>query len=266
MTTIPEDPFLDYTPAYEQPGEDAGIHTARPRFLSVVHRLEPRVSTDLMGEPLQLYRPLFIAAMSTVPLENRGWWRVWDDPLNWPKFKYANEAYDPPEILRLRDLVLEWSQEWHLRDDWCLQAAIDTLARWSDDGEDLKPQALFYPAASMIELPFSEDELQFEFSHRGWSPTQESWERAREWMEESFRRALGEYKSRIEALVAESALIPVSPSRKRAGDPVAWLARVVINKDSYSKIAREVGVSRQAVSKAVRKQASAIELTLPDEP
>jgi hypothetical protein len=58
--------------AFEHPAEDAGVHEARERFLHAVHRVQPGVSRDLMGEPLALYRPIYRAWEARRPA-GQGW-------------------------------------------------------------------------------------------------------------------------------------------------------------------------------------------------
>ncbi|MBA3449845.1 MAG: hypothetical protein H0T18_01385 [Chloroflexia bacterium] len=53
--------------AYETPGEDVAVHATRALFFQAVHRIEPRVVDELMGEPLALYRPIFEARLEGVP-------------------------------------------------------------------------------------------------------------------------------------------------------------------------------------------------------
>lgn len=247
--------------AFEHPDEDAGLHQRRQYFFEVVHRLEPRVSAELMDEPLKLYRPMFNAAVSRSPSQSGLGWRWWESAPTWSTFKFATESHDPPEALCLRDLLLRWSHKWRLEDDWCLEAAVETLAEWSAEGDDPEPRPLYYLGTQMIEIPFNEEELRFSFSHRGWSPTLETWETAKEWIDDGYREALKEYKERVERLSRERGLVPVRQTKHRVGDHMEWLARVVLDEDEYDRIAADHGsITRQAVSKAVRMQAREIGL------
>lgn len=247
--------------AFEHPGEVGGLHQRRQYFFEVVHRMEPRVSADLMGEPLALYRPLFEAALDRLPPDSGLGWRWSDAVPTWSTFKYATESHDPLEALRLRDLLLRWSHKWRLEDEWCLEAAVQTLAQWSAEGDNPVPRPLYYLGAQMIEISFNEEELRFSFSHRGWFPTLETWETAKEWIDDGYREALKKYKKRVERLSRDAGLVPVRQTRNRAGDHMEWLVRVVLHQDEYECIAAGYdNLTRQAVSGAVKKQVRAIGL------
>lgn len=244
--------------AFENPGDDASVDEARQRFFHAFHHVEPRVTGDLMSEPLTLYRPIY-QAWRTRTDRYTGWsfGMLWGSLPGWEHFKHATSR-DPTEHRRLRDLLLTWSKKWRLTDEWCLQAAVETLADLSGDGDDPAPRPLYSLGTGMVELPFPEDALRFTFSSRGWEPTLESWSSAKDWIEDAFRRELQAYKEHVEAMARDAGLSQPSQPRDRGDDHMKWLARVVIDEDSYSLIARESGKTRQAVSKAVRKQAAAM--------
>jgi len=252
--------------AFERPGEDAGVHGGRGLFFAAVHQVEPRVVRDLMGEPLALYRPLFEAALAHLPEDRRTWgrWRYAEAHPGWDTFRYAVPT-SSPEVRQLRDLLLRWSRKWRLGDAWCLAAAVDTLADLSAAGDAAEPGPLSYPWATMIEIPFSDAEMRFTFSDRGWSPTLVRWERFEGWLDDAYERAKRDYKERIEALCRDEGLVAVTPRRQRKGDHFDWLARSQVGRDTYSEIARAVGTTRQGVSKAVKAAAASIGLTPADD-
>lgn len=254
--SVPKPPR--YHRAFEHPGEDAGIHEARERFFHALHRVEPRVTGDLTGEPLMLYRPIYQAWRAKTD-RYTGWFlgMEFGSLPGWSHFEYATSR-DPESHRWLRDLLLKWSRKWRLTDGWCLEAAVETLADLSaDDDDPPAPRPLFYLGQRAVELPFGEDALRFSFSRRGWEPTLESWGTAKDRLKDAFERELQAYKVRVAAMASEAGLVKPPQPRDRGHDHMKWLARVVIDEDSYSLIARESGTSRQAVSEAVQKQAAA---------
>jgi hypothetical protein len=250
--------------AFEHPGEDAGVHEERERFFQVLHRVEPRVAGDLMGEPLTLYRPIYEAWRSQTD-RYTGWFLGMEfGPLpGWSHFEHVTSR-DPASHHRLRELLLRWSRKWRLVDEWCLEAAAETLASLSADGDDPAPRPLHYLGSRMIELPFSEDTLRFTFSRRGWEPTLESWAAASDRLTDAFEGELKAYRERVEHLVRETGLTPPRRGRLREGDHLEWLARYVVGRESSDEIADSLGISRQAVEAGYHGAAGRIGLTLPD--
>ncbi len=249
--------------AFEHPAEDAGVHEARERFLHAVHRVQPGVSRDLMGEPLALYRPIYRAWEARRPA-GQGWSMAldWGGLPGWTYFKYAIAEHDPPAYVELRDALLKWSGWWRLVDDWCLEATVETLASLSGDDAPT-PGPLYYLGARMIEMPFPEEATRFSFQCRGWQPTLENWETAREWIEEAFQSALAAHKDCLEALARAEGLITPRRPRDRAGDHLEWLARYVVGRETTQEIADAEGISRQAVDKAIAGAEHKIDLATP---
>ena len=275
MGSVPED-MLRRTlsgRAYEAPGEDVAVHAARALFLQAVHRVEPRVVGDLMGEPLELYRPIFEARLESVPEDQRHWWKAGEWFPSWGTILYASER-DPKELHQLRDLLLHWAHKWRLEEEWCLEAAAETLAMLSAAGDAAEPQPLHYLGTPMTKSPFAESDLRFEFSSRGWSPALTSWEDAQEAMDERYQDAKQAYRERIEALCRERGLPPVPGTRMRTGDHFEWVARFQVGRETWTEIAdveterlhaeRKPGVTGDAVAKAVREKADLLSLTLAD--
>jgi len=250
--------------AFERPGEDAGLHAGRGVFFEVLHRLQPRVTGDLMGEPLALYRPLFAAAIDHLPVDTRRWsWRYCESYPMWDTFRYASE-FDPPEAHRIRDLLNRWARKWNLGDEWCLEAAVETLAQMSAAEGDPEPEPLYYVDQVGVECPFREDELDFDFHHPGWrSPTLTDWGSAEGDIDAAYARFKMAYKERVERLCREEGLVPVRRTRHRASDHFEWLVLCTVEREHFREVARDRKVSEQAVGKAVKRLASLIDLTLP---
>ena len=275
MSSLPED-MLRRTlagRAYEAPGEDAAVHAARALFFQAVHRIEPRVARELMDEPLALYRPIFEAGLAGVPEDERHSWRAFGAFPHWDTIVYASER-DPKELHELRAVLLDWAHKWRLEDDWCLEAAAETLAYFSAAGDAAELQPLHYLGTPMIERPFTDRDLRFEFSSRGWSPTLTSWKEAEESMDERYQDAKQAYRERIEALCRERGLQPVRGTKMRAGDHFEWVARFQVGRELWTEIADvetkrlkaegKPGVTGDAVAKAVREKADLLGLTLAD--
>lgn len=259
MTTLP-------APAFERPNEDRGVHAARERFFHAVHRVQPRVSNDLMGEPLALYRPIYEERMEshrTGPQLGWSWAMDYGWLPDWSHFQYATDVHDPQSHVQLRELLLKWSRRWRLADSWCLEAAVETLAMMSADESGPLPVPLYYLGTRMVELPFAEEEMKFSFQSRGWEPTLENWGSAAARMTEKFNRELQLYRERVENLARDEGLVQPRGERTRKGDHLEWLARYVVGYETYDEIAAAVGATRQAVEPAVQAKAVAIDLTIP---
>jgi hypothetical protein len=257
--------------AYEAPDEDAGVHAARALFFQAVHRVEPRVVGDLMGEPLALSRLIIEAGLAGVPEDQRHRRRTGEWFPSWGTIAYASDR-DPKELHELRAVLLHWAHKWRLEDDWCLEAAVETLAILSAAGDTAEPQPLHYLGTRMIESPFAASELRFEFSDSGWSPTLTSWEVAEQWIDWHYREVKKAYRERIDALCREQELQPVRGTKVRAGDHFEWVARYQVGRELWTEIAEvetkrlkargKRGVSADAVAKAVREKAQLLGLTL----
>ena len=273
MSRLPEDMLRRALAgrAYEAPGEDANVHAARALFFQAVHRIEPRVARELMDKPLALYRPIFEAGLAGIPEDQRPEWRAFDTFLHWDTIVSASER-DPKELHELRNLLLKWSRKWRLQDDWCLEAAAETLADFSAAGDAAELQPLHYLGTPMIERPFTDCDLRFEFSSRGWSPTLTSWKEAEALMDERYQDAKQAYRERIEALCRERGLQPVRGTRVRTGDHFEWVARFQVGRELWTEIADDEterlyadgkpGVTGDAVAEAVREKADLLDLTL----
>lgn len=253
---------------YERQGEDVGKHAAREIFLRTVHRIEPRVVGDLMDAPLDLYRPMFASSIAGLSETQRSFsWIILEKSPSWGHFKHAWER-DPSEVHQLRDLLLRWSRKWRLWDEWCLESAVETLALLSAGGEHPNSEPLHYAGSRMIEMPFSDDELRFDFSHHGWQPVLEDWANAERQLDDAFRRAKQEYRQRVEAMCLEEGLAEVRSPRNRAGDHFEWLVRFQVCRESWVEIAAGTKTKNgepatdDAVAKAVKAKAALIELTL----
>lgn len=255
--------------AFEHEREDAGRHGTRELFLKTIHRLEPGVSRDLMGAPLALYRPLIeesIAGLTDMDLELL--WVVFEYRPPWSRFRHASER-DQEEVRQLRDLLLRWSRKWRLRDEWCLEAAVDTLAFLSLTEENPEPVPLWYWGRRMIKVPFREEDLRFVFSHPGWIPTLETWSSAAKRMDRAYEEAKQQYREHVEAMCRDAKLRKVSSPRHRFDDHIEWLVRFQVCRESWTEIAATTSkknidkpVTDDAVAKAVSEKAKLIGLTL----
>lgn len=250
--------------AFEEADETINVSAGRALFFHAVHRMAPQVVGDLMGEPLRLYRPIFAASMESLPPERRGWWKAFGWFPGWGHIHHANQ-HDPPEIHRLRRLLIEWGDKWGLADDWCLTAAVETLAVLSAAGEDAMPAPIYYPGAEMVKMPFSDSELELVFRHRGWSPTIERWEVAEERIREGFDQALRGYRERVERLCDQEGLSRVMETRRRGIDRWDCLAAQQVLGKTYDKIGEELSAegdeSVEAIGRKVRAARRLIGLT-----
>lgn len=263
--SVPKPPR--YHRAFEHPGEDAGIHEARERFFHALHRVEPRVTGDLTGEPLMLYRPIYQAWRAKTD-RYTGWFlgMEFGSLPGWSHFEYATSR-DPESHRWLRDLLLKWSRKWRLTDGWCLEAAVETLADLSaGDDDPPAPRPLHYLGQRMVELPFNEDALRFTFSRRGWEPTLESWGTASDRLTDAFKRELAAYRERVERQAKDAGLKPPRQGRHRKGDHLEWLARYVVGYEDVDDIvsSSDTPLSRQAVEQAIDGAAARIGLTIPE--
>lgn len=255
----------------EHPDEDATKHENRWRFLQAVHRVQPRVSGDLMGEPLDLFRPILEQAIARLPAEHRDTWRYRDVEPTWGWFKHADawQEQHHPGSLRLREYLLHWAHTWRLEDEWILETAVETLVHYSIDRDQPTLMPLHYSGHMMgIADPFSDEEIGFTFDpDDGWTASIESWAAAKDRLTASFNGALREYRQRVEAMYREEGFEPLSGTRSRGGDHYEWLARHVVEREKFTEIARSTstGVERQAVSPAVKDKAALIGPTLPSE-
>ena len=127
--------------AFELPGQDVSVHQARCLFFRAVHRVNPLVTGELMGEPLNLSRslvPLLERTLAAAPPPRKVGGQYLTPARDalmpyWEVIKAATEQ-DLEELRRLRDVLRHWADRWRLwsanpDDDWCLAIAADAVAR-----------------------------------------------------------------------------------------------------------------------------------------
>jgi hypothetical protein len=274
--------------AFEIPGQDISVQQARYQFFCAVHRVNPRVTDELMSEPLDFLRPLALLEPSLAtlapemppPQQVGGRYLI---PARgalipyWEVFKYATER-NPEGFRQLRDRLRQWADRWRLwpanpDDDWCLAFATDAIVRAV--GDDAYRADPFRYARFIVEM-LSDEEVQFAFTQpEAWQPTFEGWAEAERRLDDAYRRAKQTYKERIERACREEGMLPVRSSRRRKGNPFEWLARYQTRGERWAWIAEEEtkrlallgdqdGVTDKAVAKAASGKADFIGLKLVD--
>jgi hypothetical protein len=163
----------------------------------------------------------------------------------------------------MRVELLSWSEKWNLVDDWCLEAAVETLAGWAVDPQALQDSDMhFRPFAQMAPMLGIEGD-RFTFTHPGWQPTLRRWSDVKKEMEAAFRHRLAEYEAIIRQAADDEGWVLTHETRLRKGDPMDWVVLRVLDALPYGDIADQVGVTRQRVEKQVPMIAGIMGLTLP---
>lgn len=198
--------------------------------------------------------------------------------VGWATVRHASaeEGYYP-DLLPLKYALLAWAERFHLADEWVLDAALDTLHRWTQWRKAAEVLEWAYIGGSWW-APVSDEEQQLIFRHAGWDPTSETWEsfesRLRadvEWWLEKVRM---EYRPRLLALCEERGWRPTPIKRNRSGSPLLhfeWLVRYQVQEWGYARIAQaytdadpqgDKVIGEDAVRKAVKSTADLLGLTL----
>lgn len=229
--------FMQNTPrgSYEPRGSRISQQYWRGFFLEVVDLCEPQVLKELGKEPLRSFLEL-------------DWTRLKPD---WPCIESAedSERKDLPDLgwiwihlvagdwerhpderlIQFRRDLWEWAERWKLSEDWCLRAALDSVAEWairtprarSRPSWALSIHTLAVETTSWVIGP------DFTFSHHGWDVLWVNREEHEEGVRLKFEAALKEYCDKVEQLALSQGYEPVQgwSTKHKPNLPLEWLVR-----------------------------------------
>lgn len=256
LTTLPRSlpPWLaDPASAVIEGGWD-GTDPAFPgrrRFLTALSEVEPRLLGSLKAEML----PLYCEAMQH---ERRF-------ILEHPDLRYTRHGVR--EWKELNDRLLLWADRWHLAFLWIGEALLSLVHAWNEDliaGQN--PRATWALPTRVYTMT---QESEFAFRHAGWSVGEDRREKAAAVIRAAFETELRVHLDRLEQLSKDRGYRPAHRSRARHGnseiaDPdrhYRWLARWQLGLASQATLAREAGVDRSTVERALRRVAEEIGIT-----
>lgn len=228
---------------------------ARDDYLEALARIKPEVLSSLDEKVLPLYAPLFNADWSlrdTVLTDRRDALRFADETIQ----SYRHYPLELRQgVSRLNDALREWAREWWLREVWCMDRALQTMAAWCRDPNCRRDR--FAPAmATMYSGFYSYRCLQF--TYRAWDPRVEKWDDYQRRLKAALTRSLPEYRARkLSGISEEDRAKEHGPAHYR------WLVEYQVNGKDYTQIAQESAeADRSTVSKAVRSLAKQLRLPL----
>lgn len=215
---------------------------ARDFFLDAVNKLDPRVLADLAGEPLELSKHIQSQFGAGVLF------CLSDDPMEWPDI-----------LSPLRESLTVWGQRYHLDQPWCLLRAVRTLSMWQYPGV---PHDSWAHPPQEYWIPFTDDEMQVSFVSSGWNPLFERRVERQRKLEKAFKQYLRAKFDHLEEAALKRGL-KKTKERRAPEQHFEWLAKAVVRRWPYSKIAKRTGRERQSVTEAIENLANLIDLPLP---
>jgi hypothetical protein len=252
---------------------------ARQLFLRALQQRVPQVSQTLRLEVLSLYTavPKVVKAdcsrgptVQSVP----GEFEKEPDLVLWNNVEF--HAEQTPEVRRMRDGLLQWSERFHLTSEWLLNAALYTLCQWDRypietlkliyrDGDPDRLRSL--PVDGGLLCPFTLEEREFRLHDGGWEAGYESWTAFQKRIRTAFKASLVGYEKRLKRLAENRKY--TEPPEIRNQQQFDWLAlyqsSFLSPKDIKKLLERETPphhTEENTIFKAVEKTADLIGLTL----
>jgi DNA-directed RNA polymerase specialized sigma24 family protein len=240
---------------YSFPGDR---RAARIRFLGVLGS-----RTNALASLQELVFPSFQQCVSSVSVHS-GWQGL---------TKWAEKDTAASEFLKA---ALQWSEKFHLKDEWLLDSMIHTLYRcgtlntlWQFhyDNRDERNHRQEDGTRLFQRIP---DEFAFSFGHDEivWMPDDFSEKDFEAFLDEQWALAKQAFfvqaRQKLEALGA----VKVKAKRNRQGSPLAhfeWLVQFQVLGLSIAEITERAGLSDDTVPKALSRVAQEIGLTLHEE-
>jgi hypothetical protein len=223
--------------SYEPRGSNISQQYWRGFFLEVVDYCEPQVLKELGEEPLRSFLEL-------------DWTRFKPD---WPCVESAedSELEDLPDLswmwihlvsadwerhpdehfIRFRRDLWGWAERWKLAEDWCLRAALDSVAEWAVRAPRARRRRSWslsiHSLAAETTSSSSDIDRGFMFSHHGWDVLWVNREGYEEGVRRKFEAALKAHCDAVEQNALSQGYEPVQgwSAKYKPNLPLEWLVR-----------------------------------------
>jgi len=170
----------------------------------------------------------------------------------------------------LADALIAWSKKLrHVDTEWVVRPALLALFAIEVPVWDL----LSFKPPELLRV-FSEEETEFRFVDRGWNPALEDEEGARERMLGALAEEFEGYFDHVRGLAERRGVTPVPQERAKKSSPadrLEWVVRHLVLGEAISDIVEEIAEETEgdsydpaSVRKAIREQATALGMRLPD--
>jgi hypothetical protein len=132
------------------------------------------------------------------------------DILYWRNIDRLEPQY--PALSGLKDLLLRWSRDFRLTDEWLLDVALQTL--YLLQKTPMRPRLHFWRLSVFNLPPLSLDRM-LRFKDRGWDPHLDTWKEFHDNISAAFDEHLKQYRTTVEAFLEKSGWKRVPEIRQR---------------------------------------------------
>ena len=237
---------------YEPAHQSISTWDARYFLFHFIREIAPEVLEDLRREPFNLYH--IAAAMHywhQRPDENE-LSRLWD--------VFESEIGErDPSVLVLRHSLMQWSEKYNLKQQWCLEKAFKTIDFWYRHPPSANSLMWNRDVIGYIP-PVGIEEGKFMFTFPTWDSCSQSRSDYQRKVEKAFRQYRIDYCDRIEQLTQERDY--VEQKRKRDKIHFLWLAWYQVKGKPQSWICNEFHAARPTVAEAIKGAAAMCGLIL----
>jgi hypothetical protein len=228
---------------------------ARVLFFEAISRLAPQVPSELADSVLPVFGALYrlletnvkAAAYRKEAAVRYGTARVVEshiDLLKWHKISSASPGLYP-DLIELRESLVEWATRYKIAEPWCYQTALETLELWGqrEDARDALLWRTQSPSSGERQIQKPETMFRFETSgdhespRRGYDPLKETHEAACARLKNEFAEGLTEYLDRLDLLASERGGDEVSDRVQRHFE---WLVRFQLLGETFIEIGTEL--------------------------
>ena len=219
---------------------DIGIVRERRTFLETAAKLQPELLQTLIVDVFPLFQGVLAESGET-----RDWWP------------------NPPPDLAVA--LKRWSIRWHLDAEWVRRRALATLDSWKHrlgGPQNQWPKKFSAGIAGYWSMFPDDEERRFAPVLPSWDPEAESWRKYEARVRDLFDHTLLEYRGHLEDLALKRG--GQRPFRPRAGAQrdYEWLVRWQVQQWDRARIARQAGVKKDTIRKAVVRAAGRLGLPI----
>jgi hypothetical protein len=265
--------------SYEPRGSNLAQQYWRGCFLEVVDRCEPQVLKELGEEPLRSFCEIEPASFKPdwdcVESAEDNERKVLPD-LHWLWIHFVSsdwEQHPDAHLVQFRRDLWSWAERWKLAEDWCLSAALESVAEWAIEPPDNPPsqRRSWSPSIHSKQVENTSPVIGSEFtfsSHHYWDVIWVNRKDYEEGVRREFEAALKAHCDAVEQHALSQGYEPVQKwSAKHKPDlPLEWLVRYRIQNWRISDINKHYypeSDNRNTIRRGINEAAALIGLPPP---
>lgn len=187
-------------------------------------------------------------------------WKNLCQTQNWKSQSYPNQYFfsdkQRKKLQELKTILDDWSQQYNLTDDWCLDYALQTLKSWHKNMPEYFDWQYNLETRLVKSIPSSIDNI-FRFNFREWEKSMgEKQAIYKNKVLTAVKQELDKYCQRIEATNLDT----ISNSHTEAH--FYWLINYQVKNKSYATIGKPFNHDRNTIFYGVNNLAKILDLTL----